>query len=1023
MEYKKEVCFKNYFDIHDYYTKIYGDKTIILMQIGSFHECYCTNNRGIDLTKLSEEIDAVQSMKNNNKPLSESNPKMMGFPIYIIDNFIEKLVNINYTVVVIDQVTEPPNPKRKVTGIYSPSTFIQKTNSSASTINLVSIYIDFIKKSENTYCIGVASYDLTTGTGSFYETPSKLEDPMKALDEVVRYLENNPPKEVIFYFNKELDKKINNLSEEDIKNYLNISSLKIFSNDEYLKILSKISYQEELFNSVYNHKSNVNIFSYIDISYYNFARIALTSLLFFAKNHQANIIDKLKKPILFNSEKYLFLGNRSIDQLDVISDDKPFSLFKIINNTRTIIGKRLLRDNLVKPIFNIDELNYRYNLIENINDYNCSKIIYDKLNNIYDTEKLARKLSLKKLYPNELYNLYCSYKQVQNLISDLDNYNLIKDMLNIDSKYLKKNSKFLKYIEETFDINQLCKVNFVNYKEEEVSFFNKNIYDELDETLHKINVGSKFMDYFRKELENHIDDKVIFKKKDANTINIKYNDRDGHYLMLTKRRAKILEKGLSKMKILKIENLASIPISDLEFTDLPKSNNTKINYNGLKDISNNIVKYKQQLASKLKEFFYLELEKINEKYSKCFNYWNNKIAFIDFINSGAITANNLAYCKPELIEDEKSYFEADQLRHPIVEMINENSEYCPHNINLGNDINGILLYGINSSGKSTLMKSIGLNIILAQIGYFVSATEFKLSPYKSLFSRISGNDNIFRGLSSFMVEMVELMAILKRNNKNTLVIGDEICRGTEEKSANIIVAYMLEKLNNNNVSFITATHLHQIANMPSVRSIEKVKPMHLKVEYDNENDRLIYSRELLDGPGDNFYGVQVAKYLMKDDHFNNRTRELENEFDDVKLKASNYNKDSWMEQCYICKSKKKLETHHINWQKDCDDKVVFSKPHIKKNKKYNLLTVCTTCHDKIDRDEIVVKGWKNTSDGLILNYFIKDKKKSKYSQDEILIIKKYINLDPKEAKKKLLDNHNINISITKFNNFKKDNIC
>ena len=129
-----------------------------------------------------------------------------------------------------------------------------------------------------------------------------------------------------------------------------------------------------------------------------------------------------------------------------------------------------------------------------------------------------------------------------------------------------------------------------------------------------------------------------------------------------------------------------------------------------------------------------------------------------------------------------------------------------------------------------------------------------------------------------MVEMVELMAILKRNNSNTLVIGDEICRGTEEKSANILVAYMLEKLSQNKSSFITATHLHHIAEMPSVKKIKNIKPMHLKVEYDAEKDMLIYSRNLMEGQGESFYGVQVAKYVMKDKLFNERTLELEELF-------------------------------------------------------------------------------------------------------------------------------------------------
>ena len=160
-----------------------------------------------------------------------------------------------------------------------------------------------------------------------------------------------------------------------------------------------------------------------------------------------------------------------------------------------------------------------------------------------------------------------------------------------------------------------------------------------------------------------------------------------------------------------------------------------------------------------------------------------------------------------------AYFISDKMRHPIVEYISKDYEYKPQSISLNG--NGILLYGINSSGKSTLMKSIGLNVILAQIGYYVAAESFELNPYKSLFTRISGNDNLHRGLSSFMVEMIELTSILKRNNQNTLMIGDEICRGTDLKSSEIIVTYMLQTLSEAKTSFITATHLHDLTNIPT----------------------------------------------------------------------------------------------------------------------------------------------------------------------------------------------------------------
>ena len=150
-------------------------------------------------------------------------------------------------------------------------------------------------------------------------------------------------------------------------------------------------------------------------------------------------------------------------------------------------------------------------------------------------------------------------------------------------------------------------------------------------------------------------------------------------------------------------------------------------------------------------------------------------------------------------------------------------------VELGMDMNTrATLVGLNGSGKSTLMKSIGLNIILAQIGYYTAASTFEYSPYENLFTRINSNDNMFRGLSSFMVEMIELTSILKRNNSNTLVLGDEICKGTENKSANIIVAYMLKTLSESKTSFITATHLHELINLPSVNELNNVKSESIK---------------------------------------------------------------------------------------------------------------------------------------------------------------------------------------------------
>jgi DNA mismatch repair protein MutS len=1010
MKYPKDIFVKDYFEIHDFYSEIYGKgRTIILMQVGSFHECYCTNDKGLNLLKLAAELDVSSPLKNGKKPISDSNPRMLGFPIYVVHNFIDKLCNLNFTVVLINQVTSPPKPKREVVGIYSPATYIEnnKSYSESKSSHLTSIVIDYIKKNDNiNLVVGISCYDLSTGCGNFLECYSKSNDPMLALDETLRFLESYPPREVILNYNKKLDNKINNLTYSNYISYLNLKEDNIFKLSN-MKNLKKISYQKELIERVFPSNMEIDSIDYLGLSFLNWSRLSLTMLLQYTSDHQKTLLNKLKPPNQYISNEILSLGNRALDQLDILpSCNKPISLFNIINNTKSCLGKRFLRDSLSKPLINCKDIQDRYELIEFILNNNISKELGDMLSDTYDLERLNRRLEIGNIHPFELYHFYYSYRQIIDIVEFIPIDFKLK--INLDENKLNKLKEMIEYLESVFNLDLMINLNFNNYKEEDTCFFNDNIYKELDILQTDINTSKNFMNLLVEELEKLIEDKTYFNKSKS-LINLKYNERDGHYLLMTTRRFKIMNKKLSKIKKIKIGN-HKIKISELNCNQLPKSNYTKISCPKMKELSSNLTNLQVNMAQKLQEIFKKECIKISNKYSEIYQYWTEKISFIDFINSGAITAKKLGYCKPNIIISENSFFEAKELRHPIVEEINREISYHPHNIELGKELNGILLYGINSSGKSTLMKSIGINIILAQIGYYVSATEFKYSPYKSIFTRINGNDNIFRGLSSFMVEMVELMAILKRNNPNTLVIGDEICRGTEEKSANILVAYMLETLAKNKSSFITATHLHQIGELPSVQKIKNIKYMHLKVDYDSEKDMLIYSRKLEEGQGESFYGVQVAKYVMKDKKFNERTLELENEYSS-KVKTCSYNSNNWMIECYFCKSHNKLETHHINWQKDCKDNRVIDKPYIAKNYKYNLLTVCSKCHDKIDRNEIEVDGFMQTSKGKILKYKKnKRKSKKKFNDEEIKLINSYKNYTLKQAKKKIKKDMDIKIS-------------
>tara|TARA_B110000902_G_C14277263_1_gene575363 strand:- start:285 stop:3227 length:2943 start_codon:yes stop_codon:yes gene_type:complete len=968
----KNVKVKDYFDIHEFYEKEFGKgRVIILMQVGSFHECYGTDLHGADVSKIANMLEISYTMKDKKKSQSKSNPMMLGFPIYVVDNWVEKLINLNFNVVVIDQVTSPPNPKRALREVYTPATYFNSNNIETSKTKSFITFINFTLIEDKTktkninMIIGLACYNVTTGNGYFFENYSNIKDPYLCLDEISNILDSYPPKQFLIHFTDEM--KYMDMSLDDIMHYLNISkeSVTIISsnNIDYNTILKKRE-QKKLLAEVYNITNNNQIFDNLNISLYHMACISLCFILAFIKKHQPLLLRKLNRAELIVNDNKLYFGNKPLKQLDIISDQKK-DLFYLLDKTKTNMGKRFFREQLSQPLTNIKKINKRYNDIEKIMslDKNNMELLNESLKEIADIEKLLRKIQTEKIVPNQFYIFYLSFMSIYNLF----NNKTIRKILKVKKKNISNLVLFLEKIEKIFKLDYMSTYNFYNYVEDTSTIFNKDIIEEIDNLVLSISNNNSYIQILAEKLSE-----LILEKKNGLLMTIKYNERDGTHLLLTNRRHKMLIQQIKnkKIKVIKVLDM-NIEISKLTFKET--SNKTKCNIKiivpQINDITSMVNMNKIKLATMNKQYFYKTMEDILE-FNETFLYFIKKIEYIDFINNGAINATTKGYVKPIIKESNNSFFKATELRHPIVEELFEEIEYLPHNIMLGNNTDnlGIVLYGINGSGKSTLMKSIGINIIMAQMGYYVAAKEFIYSPYSSIFTRIKGNDNLFKRLSSFYVEMAELKAILQRNNNRTLVLADELCRGTEYKSATIIVSYMLERLTLNNSSFITATHLHNIAELPLIKKLKNVNVKHISVEYDNINNNLIFSRKLLEGPGEDFYGLKVAKFLLKDDDFNERSKYIEDEYntsiENMNLNQINkYNSILEVKECHLCKSKKNLEVHHINWQKDCNKFYVINKPQIKKNSLANLVTLCRKCHDKVDRNNIMIEGYHDTIKG------------------------------------------------------------
>jgi DNA mismatch repair protein MutS len=289
----------------------------------------------------------------------------------------------------------------------------------------------------------------------------------------------------------------------------------------------------------------------------------------------------------------------------------------------------------------------------------------------------------------------------------------------------------------------------------------------------------------------------------------------------------------------------------------------------------------------------------------------------------------------------------ENIRHPLIELINDNSEYITNTLTLNND--GILLYGLNFSGKSSLMKSIGINIILAQSGMYVAAKKFTYFPYNEIFMRIPNGDNIFMGHSTFIAEMLEVKNILHLTTSHSLVLGDEIATGTETNSGLSIVGGCILKLIEKRVSFIFATHMHELLNLKDIKKhIENkiLKIKHMSISYD-ENMNIKYDRQLKDGNGSKQYGLEVANSLGFDISYITSCNKIRNEITNqsetiVNTKNSSYNRKVYFDVCAECKLPSQ-EIHHIKFQKDADENG-FLKEGFHKNRTFNLIPLCKSCH-------------------------------------------------------------------------------
>ncbi len=900
----KKLLTEIYFELQKYYDSIYPN-AVVLMEVGTFFETY--EAEGIGKAREIANVLNIQLTKKNKSinEISIKNPLMAGFPNHALDRYLQKLIDEDkYTIILIKQKGTPPKVKRYLADIISPGVNLLK--------NEIENYVtSIIIEKYNAFHIGYANIDVNTGKSFVYENYSSKEDPTYALDELFRLLQTYKSSEIIL--------TLKNVECDEIINYLELDGKNIIIN----KTRMKIDYQNEIFKRVYNIQSLLTPIEVMNLEKYPLITESLGILLEFVIAHNKDLLNKIKEPDLIEDEKFVYLGNNPIKQLEINK------VLKLIDKTKTPMGRRLIKERLYNPIFDEEELKNRYRAV----DFMIKRYKDFNLDDIYDIEKLDRKIKIKKLHPFEIGFLYDSLKASSDIFIKL-------------RKKTTKIDNYISFIKEHFNLEKVG-VKFEDIKD---NFFNEGVDKEIDELVREKNYYVNELEKIKEAIENLGDVKV----------EIGILDKEGHYLSLTKNRFNLIKDKFLNTFI-EVDN-KKIFFKDFRVKNL--TNSVKITGDIIDYLSEKILALQSKIIN-LTQKKYLEiLEEMDYKFP-FLNELAKEIAKIDVAISSAKVAIKYNYFRPK-ITDKKSKF--IDLRHPLIEVNEENGIYIPNDVDF-NEYDGMLLYGINSSGKSSLMKSVGIAVFLAQSGFYVPAKmEFK--PYKGIFTRIEAKDNLQKGLSTFAVEMLELKNIFNRANKDSLVLGDEIAHGTETLSALSIVASAVIKLAKEKINFVFATHLHQLMNLDEIKELKNVVAKHLEVYFDGE--KLVYDRKLKDGSGSSVYGLEFAKSIYMDKEFLQKAEEirkkLSKEYSELELlinkKRSRYNKKVYVTTCAIC-GEIVDDVHHIIPKEEAKDGFV---DNIKIHHKYNLIPLCKKHHKMVHEGKIRINGFITTSKGIELHY-------------------------------------------------------
>lgn len=775
-----------------------------------------------DAITASKELEITLTGKNCG--LEERAP-MCGVPYHAVDSYLNKLVTKGYKVAIVEQVEDPATAKgivkREVVRIVTPGTNLNTSALDETKNN----YLMSIVCVEN--CFGIAIVDITTG--DFFVT--EVENNRALLDEIYKFM----PSEIIC--NDAF--LLTGIDIDDLKNRLNITLFQ----------LESWYFDDDMCKKALTDHFKVYDLSALGIDNYDVGTNAAGALMQYLTETQKNSLSHLTQIIPYSTNKFMILDTstrRNLELCETLREkQKRGSLLWVLDKTKTAMGARMLRSYIEQPLIDKESIIKRQKAIEELNK---SLITRDELREylspIYDLERLISKVAYKSANPRDLIALLNSLKMLPHIKTVIQDFK---------SPLFKEITEELDVLDDITSLinNSINEDPPINIKEGGII---KEGYNEEVDRLRKAKTEGKT---WLAELETKEKEKTGIKG-----LKIKYNKVFGYYLDVTNSYKDLVpDYYVRKQTLTNSERYTTDELKQLEDVILGAEDKLfSLEYNIFSEIRDEISSQVVRIQTTAKA-----------------------LAKIDVFASLAYVAEHNNYVKPNI--NEKGIIDIKNGRHPVVEKMMPDSMFVTNDTYLDMNNNRVsIITGPNMAGKSTYMRQTALITLMAQIGSFVPATSANIGVCDKIFTRVGASDDLASGQSTFMVEMTEVANILRNATPKSLLILDEIGRGTSTFDGLSIAWAVVEHICDIKLlgaKTLFATHYHELTELEG--TMKGVNNYCISVK--EQGDNIVFLRKIVKGGADKSYGIQVAKLAGVPDSVINRAKELVAELSNADITA------------------------------------------------------------------------------------------------------------------------------------------